>query len=105
MPDFFASIPFCLAKKMASGDNSVPWWGEGLAGLSACTRSGQFAGTNCRFRKALGNRTMRQRLLGCVSTLIGIVVAFVAIEVTAILWLTLEDGRYTPAAELFDRLQ
>jgi hypothetical protein len=43
--------------------------------------------------------------LGCISTLIGIVVAFVAIEVTAILWLTLENGRYTSAAELFDRLQ
>jgi hypothetical protein len=50
-------------------------------------------------------RAMRQRLFGWVSTLIGIVVALVAVEVIAIAWLMLEDGHYTPATALFDRLQ
>lgn len=48
---------------------------------------------------------MKQRIFGWISTLIGIVFALAVLEVTAIAWLYLEDGKYTPAAELFDRTQ
>lgn len=48
---------------------------------------------------------MKQRLFRLVSILIGIVLALGAIEVTAIVWLYVEDGRFTPAAELFERTQ
>ena len=48
---------------------------------------------------------MKRRIFGLVSTLIGIVLAFALIEVAATLWLTIEDGHYTPASELFDRTQ
>lgn len=48
---------------------------------------------------------MKQRLFGWISTLIGIVLALAAIEVAAIAWLYIEDGRYTPAPQLFERTQ
>jgi hypothetical protein len=48
---------------------------------------------------------MKQRIFGWISTLIGIVVALAAIELTAIAWLFLEEGRYVSAAELFQRTQ
>jgi len=48
---------------------------------------------------------MKQLLFRCLSILIGIVLALVAVEVSAMAWLYLEDGRYTPAAELFERTQ
>jgi hypothetical protein len=48
---------------------------------------------------------MKRRIFGLVSTLIGIVLAFALIEVAATLWITVEDGHYTPASELFDRTQ
>ena len=48
---------------------------------------------------------MKQRIFGWISVLVGIVLALALIEVTAIAWLYLEDGRYTPAAELFERTQ
>ncbi len=48
---------------------------------------------------------MKQRIFGWISSLIGIVIALAVIEVTAIGWLMIEDGRYTPAAELFERTQ
>src|SRR6478672_6661748 len=48
---------------------------------------------------------MKQRIFGWISTLIGIVVALAAIELTAIAWLYLEEGRYTSAEELFQRTQ
>jgi hypothetical protein len=48
---------------------------------------------------------MKQRLFRWISILIGIVLALVTVEVTAIVWLYFEDGRYTPAAELFERTQ
>ncbi len=48
---------------------------------------------------------MKQRIFGWISVLIGIVLALALIEVTAIAWLYVEDGRYTPAAELFERTQ
>jgi hypothetical protein len=48
---------------------------------------------------------MKQRIFGWISTIFGILLALAAIEVTAIFWLYLEDGRYTPAAELYDRTQ
>ena len=48
---------------------------------------------------------MKQRIFGWISVLVGIVMALAAIEVTAIVWLYLEDGRYTPAEELFQRTQ
>ncbi len=48
---------------------------------------------------------MKQRIFGWLSTLIGIVFALALVEVTAIAWLYVEEGKYTPAAELFERTQ
>ena len=48
---------------------------------------------------------MKQRIFGWISAIVGIVLALAMIEVTAIVWLYLEDGRYTPAAELYERTQ
>ena len=48
---------------------------------------------------------MKQRIFGWISVLIGIVLALATVEVAAIAWLYVEDGRYTPAAELFERTQ
>jgi len=48
---------------------------------------------------------MKQRIFGWISALIGIVLALAVVEVAAIAWLYIEDGRYTPAAELFERTQ
>lgn len=48
---------------------------------------------------------MKQALFRCLSVLIGVVLALGAVEVAAIGWLYIEDGRYTPAAELFERTQ
>jgi len=48
---------------------------------------------------------MKQRIFGWISILFGIVLSLAALEVTAIAWMYLEDGRYTPATELFDRTQ
>ncbi len=48
---------------------------------------------------------MKQRIFGWISTLIGIVFALAVLEVAAMAWLYIEDGRYTPAQELFQRTQ
>lgn len=48
---------------------------------------------------------MKQRIFGLISVAIGIVFALALIEVAAIAWLYIEDGRYTPTAELFERTQ
>jgi hypothetical protein len=48
---------------------------------------------------------MKQRIFGWITTLFGIVLALAAVEVTAIVWLMIEDGHYTPAAELYERTQ
>jgi hypothetical protein len=48
---------------------------------------------------------MKQRIFGLISALIGIVIALAAIELTAIVWLYLEEGRYVSAEELFQRTQ
>ncbi len=48
---------------------------------------------------------MKRRIFGGIAILLGIVFALALIEVTAIAWLYVEDGRYTPAAELFERTQ
>ena len=48
---------------------------------------------------------MKQRIFGWISVLFGVVLSLAAIEVTAIAWMYLEDGRHTPARELFDRTQ
>jgi hypothetical protein len=48
---------------------------------------------------------MKQRIFGWISIFIGIVLALATVEVVAIAWLYIEDGRYTPAAELFERTQ
>jgi len=48
---------------------------------------------------------MKQRIFGWISILFGVVLSLAALEVTAIAWMYLEDGRYTPATELFDRTQ
>ena len=44
---------------------------------------------------------VKQRIFGWISVLIGVVLALATVEVAAIAWLYVEDGRYTPAAELF----
>jgi len=48
---------------------------------------------------------MKRRIFGWISVLVGIVLALAAVEVAAIALLYIEDGRYTPAAELFERTQ
>jgi hypothetical protein len=48
---------------------------------------------------------MKQRIFGLISALIGIGIALGAIELTAIVWLYLEEGRYVSAEELFQRTQ
>ena len=48
---------------------------------------------------------MKRRIFGWISTLVGLVMALAVVEMTAIAWLYIEDGRYTPAAELFERTQ
>jgi hypothetical protein len=48
---------------------------------------------------------MKQRVFGWISVLVGIVLALAAVELAAIALLYIEDGRYTPAAELFERTQ
>jgi hypothetical protein len=47
----------------------------------------------------------KRRLFGVISTVIGIALSVAAIEGTAVLWTMVEDGGYTPAAELFERTQ
>jgi hypothetical protein len=48
---------------------------------------------------------IKRRIFGCISALIGVVLALAAIEGMAIVWQMIEDGRYIPAAELFERTQ
>ena len=48
---------------------------------------------------------MRQRIYGWISTLIGFVMALALIEVGAIAWQYIEDGRYISAEELFRRTE
>ena len=48
---------------------------------------------------------MKQRIFRWVSILVGIGLAVFAVELTAVAWLYVEDGRYTPAAKLFERTQ
>lgn len=48
---------------------------------------------------------MKQRIFGWITALVGIVMALAAVEVTAIVWLMIEDGHYTPASELYERTQ
>ena len=45
---------------------------------------------------------MKQRIFGWISVLVGIVLALAVVEVAAIAWLYIEDGRYTPAVQLFE---
>ena len=45
----------------------------------------------------------RQRLYSWISTLIGILFACALLEAGAILWLYIDEGRYTPAVQLFER--
>jgi hypothetical protein len=48
---------------------------------------------------------MKRRIFGWITALIGIVMALAAVELTAIVWLYIEDGHYTSAEELFERTQ
>jgi hypothetical protein len=48
---------------------------------------------------------VKKRLFGLISIAVGVVLGLGVVELTAIAWLYVEDGRYTPAAELFDRTQ
>ena len=48
---------------------------------------------------------MKQRIFGWITVLVGFVLALAMIEVAAIALLYVEEGRYTPAAELFQRTQ
>lgn len=48
---------------------------------------------------------MKQRIFSWISILVGIVLAVGAIELAAIAWMYIEDGRYTPAEKLFERTQ
>ena len=48
---------------------------------------------------------MKQRIFGWITVLVGVVMALAMIEVAAIALLYVEEGRYTPAVELFQRTQ
>jgi hypothetical protein len=48
---------------------------------------------------------LKRRLFGWIAVLIGIVLSLGAVELMAIAWLMIEDGKYTPAVELFQRTQ
>lgn len=48
---------------------------------------------------------MKRRIFGWITAVVGLVLALAAVEVTAIVWLYLEDGHYTSAEELFQRTQ
>jgi hypothetical protein len=48
---------------------------------------------------------MKRWIFSVMSILLGVVFALAMIEMAAIAWLYIEDGRYTPAAELFERTQ
>ncbi len=48
---------------------------------------------------------MKRRLFGWIAVLFGLVLSLGAVELMAITWMTLEDGRYTSAPELFQRTQ
>ena len=54
---------------------------------------------------AAAEGAMKRRVFGLVTALIGIVLALGAVELTAIVWLYIEDGHYTAAVELFQRTQ
>ena len=43
---------------------------------------------------------MKKRIFGLISILVGVVLSLAALEVVAIAWMQIEDGHYTPAAEL-----
>ncbi|HTR86568.1 MAG TPA: hypothetical protein VMI56_18945 [Reyranella sp.] len=48
---------------------------------------------------------MKKFFFGLITTVISIGLTCAALEVTAIVWLYLEEGKYTPADELFQRTQ
>jgi hypothetical protein len=48
---------------------------------------------------------MKRWIFSGITGLVGIVLTLASLEVMAIAWLTIEEGRYTPAAQLFDRTQ
>lgn len=48
---------------------------------------------------------VKQRLLSLATVLIGIVLGAALVEAAATAWITAEDGRYTPAPQLFERTQ
>ena len=48
---------------------------------------------------------MKRRLFGWIAAVIGLLLSLGAVELMAIAWLMIEDGRYTPAVELFQRTQ
>ena len=48
---------------------------------------------------------MKQRIFGWITVLVGVVMALAMVEVAAIALLYVEEGRYTPAAQLFQRTQ
>jgi len=47
---------------------------------------------------------MKKRIFKLASIALGLVFALALIEVAAVAWLCIEDGRYTPASELFNRM-
>ena len=56
-------------------------------------------------RRAQTNEKAKRRFFGVISTVIGIALSVAAIKGMAVLWIMVEDGRYVPAAELFERTQ
>src|SRR5260221_8017369 len=79
-------------------------------GRSACATS------RCRQRRCASGRpsskpradpdhSMKKRIFGLISILVGVVLSLAVLEVVAMAWMQIEDGRYTPASELFDRTQ
>ena len=47
---------------------------------------------------------MKKRFFAFISVVVGFIIALATVEVMAIGWLYLEDGRHTPAAALTRRI-
>src|SRR5262245_58770069 len=78
--------------------------GRSACATSRCRPRRIACGRRSRGRRTSGQK-MKQRIFGWISTALGILFALALIEAAAIAWLYIEDGRYTPAAELFERTQ
>src|SRR5262245_10213657 len=110
------AAPRRAAAPGSGAGRSVPCWRGAKMGSANCancanppTRRDNDCPVGSRFlgyvQSGAESGEMKRRIFSLVSILVGIVLAMAMIEGAAIAWLYVEDGRYTPAAELFERTQ